>query len=165
MGKSRAQAGSRLSFGVRLKAMAVRSINPPDNADIDRIAKSLIHANQVVKECLGLELNGTVCDLSLIQQVLASRSIEAEATYTLEALGFAVGDVFVTENPGYDWWMVEDEYGRDPAIRYLHSDLLAHPGSMILRRVEDGEAFDVLELYESLRRRLSEISREWVDGA
>jgi hypothetical protein len=37
--------------------------------------------------------------------------VEREATYTLQALGLAFGRVFLTENPGYDWWMVEDEYG------------------------------------------------------
>jgi hypothetical protein len=35
----------------------------------------------------------------------------------LQALGIAFGKVFVENNEFYDWWMVEDEFGRDPAIR------------------------------------------------
>jgi hypothetical protein len=69
----------------------------------------------------------------------------------------AFGKVFVNENPGYDWWMVQDEYGRDPAIRHQRTTLLAFPRSMLSKRVEDGESIDVSELYDQLRGRLVEL--------
>lgn len=49
--------------------------------------------------------------------------------------------------------MVEDEYGRDPAIRYKRSSLLAFPRTMLSKRVEDGESVNVVELYDGLTRR------------
>src|SRR5437763_1246518 len=102
-------------------------IEAPTEVEIDSIARALIHAEQVVQEVLGTKLDKSRGDLSLLQKLLDSGSLEREATYTLQALGLAFGRVFLTENPDYDWWMVEDEYGRDPAIRYQRSSLLAHP--------------------------------------
>jgi hypothetical protein len=89
--------------------------------------------------------------------LLDSGVIDREATYTLQALGIAFGKVFVNDNPGYDWWMVEDEYGRDPAIRYERSSLLAYPRTMLSKRIEDGEKVDVLDLYDGLRTRLAQL--------
>ena len=56
--------------------------------------------------------------------------------------------------------MVEDAYGRDPAIRYKATTLLAFPRTMISKRVEDGEAVDVRALFDGLRERLEQIRAE-----
>jgi hypothetical protein len=53
--------------------------------------------------------------------------------------------------------MVEDEYGRDPAIRYRDSSLLAYPRTMLSKRVEDGEPVNVVELFDQLTDRLSQL--------
>ena len=59
--------------------------------------------------------------------------------------------------------MVEDEYGRDPAIRYKESSLLAFPRTMLSKRVEDGELPDVEELFDGLARRLEElVDKGWL---
>ena len=107
---------------------------------------------------------GTRQDLALIQRVLAQGLVDPEATYTLQALGLAFGRAFLNEFPDYDWWMVEDEYGRDPAIRYKETSLLVFPMTMISKRVEDGEAFDVSELFDGLAKQLAELIQEGVYG-
>lgn len=61
--------------------------------------------------------------------------------------------------------MVEDEYGRDPAIRYKRSSLLAFPRTMLSKRVEDGESVNVVELYDGLTRRLTELIEDGWDGS
>ena len=124
--------------------MVDQKIEAPTEAEIDAIARALIHAEHVVNEALGAKLDGSRSDLSLLQRLLDSGTLEREATYTLQALGLAFGRVFLTENPDYDWWMVEDEYGRDPAIRYQRSSLLAYPRTMLSKRIEDGESVDVV---------------------
>jgi Domain of unknown function (DUF3806) len=134
-----------------------QTIVAPTEDDVTSIAQSLIHADNVCKETLGTGLDGTRADLDRIQQIVDSGFVAREATYTLQALGMAFGKVFVNENPGYDWWMVQDEYGRDPAIRYQRTTLLAFPRSMLSKRVEDGESIDVSELYDQLRGRLVEL--------
>lgn len=137
--------------------MPEQKIEPPTESDIDYIARAVLHAEHVVQEALGSSMDGTKNDLSLIQRALDQGSIEREATYTLEALGLAFGRAFIHENTDYDWWMVEDEYGRNPAIRYKRTSLLAFPQTMLSKRVEDGETLDVVELFDGLTRRLTEL--------
>ena len=95
-----------------------------------------------------------MADLVILQEILDAHSIERDATYTLQALGVAFGRVFLQSHPGYDWWMVEDEGGRDPAIRYRESTLLCFPQTMLSKRIEDGETVNVAELFEQLSQRL-----------
>ena len=42
--------------------------------------------------------------------------------------------------------MVEDEYGRDPALLISDDPVLVFPITMISKRVEDGETVDVTAL-------------------
>jgi hypothetical protein len=134
-----------------------QTIVAPTEDDITGIARALIHADDVCKEILGTGLDGTRADLDRIQQIVDSGFVAREATYTLQALGMAFGKVFVNENSGYDWWMVQDEYGRDPAIRFQRTTLLAFPRTMLSKRMEDSESIDVSGLYDQLRGRLSEL--------
>jgi hypothetical protein len=145
--------------------MSELKIEAPNDADVDYIARAIIHAEQVVAESLNAELNGSVNDLSLIQRLLDGGTIDRESTYTLQSLGLAFGRVFINATPDYDWWMIDDECGRDPAVRYRESSLLFHPQTMISKRIEDGEMVDVLDLYNGLSRRLREILERGVDGA
>ena len=135
-------------------------IEAPNTEDIDHIARQLIHASGLVEEVLGAGLSGEPSDLAMLQNVLDKKVIEREATYSLQALGMAFGKVFVNNNEGYDWWMVEDEYGRDPAVRYRDTSLLAFPQTMISKRVEDGEDVAVVELYEGLKSHLQRVLAE-----
>ena len=140
--------------------MSDQRIDAPTDQDIDSIARAWLHADETCREVLASGLDGTQADLVRFQRLLDSGSIAREATYTLQSLGIAFGKVFVNANPGYDWWMVEDEYGRDPAIRYEQSSLLSFPKTMISKRIEDGETVDILELYEGLVSRLSQLVEE-----
>ena len=132
-------------------------IEAPGDADIDRIARQILHAQALVKEITGSSLTGGLADLALIQRALVARVIEPEATWSLQALGMAFGKVFVENTPHYDWWMVEDEFGRDPAVRFRQTSLLAFPQTMLSKRMEDGEHVDVRELFDGLIQLLDEI--------
>lgn len=145
--------------------MSELQIEAPNDADVDYIARAIIHAEQVVAESLNAELNGSVNDLNLIQRLLDGGTIDRESTYTLQSLGLVFGRVFINATPDYDWWMIDDQCARDPAVRYRESSLLFHPQTMISKRIEDGETVDVLDLYNGLSRRLREILERGVDGA
>jgi len=140
--------------------MSEQKIEAPTESDVTDIAQACVHASNVIEEALGSRLSGTRSDLQLIQRLLDKGIIEPEATYTLQALGVAFGNAFVHEHSDYDWWMVEDEYGRDPAIRYQKTTLLAFPRTMISKRVEDGETVDVADLFDGLARRLAELAEK-----
>jgi hypothetical protein len=142
-----------------------QKIEAPNDADVDRIARQLIHAQDTVEELSGSSLDGSEADLALIQIAIDSGAIEPTATYTLQSLGLLFGRIFIENSVGYDWWMVEDEYGRDPALRYKETTLLAFPQTMISRRVEDGEVIDCSDLYNGLKKRLEEIRDESYSAA
>lgn len=142
--------------------MPDQKIEPPNDKDIENIAMGVVHAGQVIDQALGEDLDGSQGDIALIQRVLDSGVVEREATYTLQALGLAFGRAFLNEFDDYDWWMVEDEFGRDPAIRYKETSLLVFPMTMISKRVEDGEHVDVRELFDGLAKQLAELIQEGV---
>lgn len=137
-----------------------QKIAAPTRADLRAIATQLMHASELVSEATGLALAGTVADLAALQKVIDSKIVEPEATYSLQALGLAFGKVFIGTQTNYDWWMVEDEYGRDPAIRYKQTTLLLFPKTMISKRVEDGEQVDVVEIFEGLKETVREVLAE-----
>jgi len=132
-------------------------IEVPTPEDVNRIAHQLVHAEEVVAQVADASLSGGRSDLALLQQTLDSKLVEREATYSLQALGIAFGRVFVENNEHYGWWMVEDEFGRDPAIRYKETTLLVFPQTMISKRVEAGKAVDVHTMYEELCKQLERI--------
>jgi hypothetical protein len=137
-----------------------QKIAAPTRADLRAIAMQLMHASELVSEATGLALAGTVADLAALQKVIDSKIVEPEATYSLQALGLAFGKVFIGTQANYDWWMVEDEYGRDPAIRYKQTTLLLFPKTMISKRIEDGEQVDVVEIFEGLKETVREVLAE-----
>ena len=140
--------------------MAEQRIEAPTDSDVDAIARAWLHADGVCRDVLGVSLDGSSGDLSRLQLLLDSGVIDREAKFTLQALGIAFGKVFVNDNPGYDWWMVHDEYGRDPTIRYGLSSLLTYPRTILSKRVEDGEKVNVRDLYDGLRNRLAQLVEE-----
>ncbi len=137
-----------------------QSIEAPSESDIERIARQLLHASELVEQVTGKSLTGDLSDLTALQETIDAKVVEPEATYSLQALGVAFGKVFVENNDFYDWWMVEDEYGRDPAIRYKEATLLAFPQTMISKRVEDGQTVCVADMYDGLCEQLEQIRLE-----
>jgi Domain of unknown function (DUF3806) len=135
-------------------------IEAPDETDVDTIARQFVHADDLVLSVTGTRLSGRPSDLTAIQATLDSKTIEAEATYSLQALGIAFGKVFIDNHENYDWWIVEDEYGRDPAIRYKETTLLLFPQTMISRRVEEGKAVNVQAIYEGLEQHVEDLLAE-----
>jgi hypothetical protein len=76
-----------------------QKIEAPTPADVDRIARQLIHASTILDAALHASLDGSRKDLGLIQRILDSKTIEPEAEYTLRALGMAFGRVFINITP------------------------------------------------------------------
>ncbi len=48
------------------------------------------------------------------------------------------------------WVVVEDDYGRDPALSLAGTTVLVFPQTMISKRVEDGEEIDVFKLFNGI---------------
>ena len=97
--------------------------------------------------------------LGTLRALLNSKVFRTEQTYELQSMGIVLGDVFV-QDMAFHWIMVEDEYGRDPAIRFEDTSIIAFPLTMISKRIERGEEFDVFDLYNGVAETLEELIEE-----
>ena len=98
--------------------------------------------------------------LGTLRALLEAKVFSPDQTYELQSMGIVLGDVFI-QDMGFHWVIVEDNYGRDHAIRYEETSVLTFPLTMISKRVERGETVDVFELYNGVAEQVSElIARE-----
>lgn len=135
-------------------------ISVPDEEWVTYIAKMWLLGSQIAKDVTGQEMDGSMEDLVRLQTVVDSGNVPIENTQELQSLGVVFGKVFVNETPDYDWWVVEDEYGKDACVRYKETSLLIFPLTMLSKRIEDGDKFDVYELFHGLRQDLERIKNE-----
>ena len=124
--------------------------DPPNDDEIDSIARHILHGHQIVERITSQTPDSSLSDLDLIQLALNSNSIASDETYSLQSLGMLLGQIIISNNEGYDWWMIDDEYGRDPTIRYLQTSLSLNVQTMISKRIEDGETVSMDELYNGV---------------
>jgi hypothetical protein len=97
--------------------------------------------------------------LRLLQAILDAGWIEPHETVKLQCLGITLGDAFV-QDLGMEWVAVEDEYGRDPAVRYPGTTVVLFPLTMISKRIERGEAVNVAELFSGVAEHVRELLRD-----
>ena len=97
--------------------------------------------------------------LGLLRALLDHKVFKPEQTYELQCMGIVLGDVFVREL-GMTWVMVEDEYGRDPAVKLGSSSIILFPLTMISKRVEEGEDVDVFDMFNSLAEQVDALMNE-----
>jgi hypothetical protein len=97
--------------------------------------------------------------LGTLRALLTAKVFKPEQTYELQSMGIVLGDVFV-QDKGFHWIMVEDEYGRDPAIKFEDTSIIAFPLTMISKRIERGEEVDVFDLYNGVADTLIELIEE-----
>ena len=96
--------------------------------------------------------------LGTIRAIVDGGVFRRDQTYELQCLGIVLGDAFVQEL-AMEWVMVEDDYGRDPAVRMPGSHLILYPLTMISKRVERGEKPDVFELFNEAAARVEKLAR------
>ncbi|WP_339409698.1 DUF3806 domain-containing protein [Pseudomonas sp. EA_35y_Pfl2_R5] len=132
----------------------------PDEEWITYIAKMWLLGSHISEEITGQKMDGSMQDLDRIQAIVASGQVQIENTQELQSFGIVFGKVFVNETQDYDWWVVEDDYGKDACVRYKETSLLIFPQTMLSKRIEDGEAVDVSELFYGLRAQLELIKNE-----
>jgi hypothetical protein len=96
--------------------------------------------------------------LVLLQAILDAGWIDKSETVKLQCLGVALGDALAQELH-MEWITVEDEYGRDPALRLPGTTIMVFPLTMISKRIEDGESVNVEELFEGVCEHVAELRK------
>jgi hypothetical protein len=97
--------------------------------------------------------------LGTIRAVLQAGVFKREQTYELQCLGIVLGDAFVQEL-GMEWIMVEDDYGRDPAVRMPNTSIILYPLTMVSKRVERGEQVDVFDLFNGIAAQVEDLQKK-----
>jgi hypothetical protein len=98
--------------------------------------------------------------LRLIQTILDNGWIDTSETWKLQSLGVAFGDALVQEVPELFWVAVDDEFGRDPALRWMETQTLAFPLTAISKRIEDEVEVDVYDLFDGYQKAIGEALEE-----
>jgi len=94
--------------------------------------------------------------LGLLGALLQQKVFKSAQTYELQCMGVVLGDAFVQEL-GMQWVMVQDEYGRDPAVKLEGTSIILYPLTMISKRVERGEEVDIFGLFNGIAARVDEL--------
>ncbi len=95
-----------------------------------------------------------------IQRILDSGKLGADNTFELQSLGLAFGDYIRYTDDAFHWAVVSDEYGRDLCLQYKALAMTVFPLTMISKRVEDGEKFDVAALSVALVDKISAVATQ-----
>jgi hypothetical protein len=122
----------------------------PTESDLKSLAKQVAFVRQLVKERFGFELPDDVSALNTIQRLLDERVFSTDQTWELQALGVVLGTLLADEVAGLDWAIVDDEYGRDPTLRYCHTSIQINVLTIISKRVEDRVPVDVWEIFHGI---------------
>ena len=87
--------------------------------------------------------------LGMLRALLEANVFRPDQTWELQSMGIVLGDALVQEL-GFQWIIVEDEYGRDPALAVPGKTVILYPLTMISKRVEKGQAVDVFDLFNGV---------------
>lgn len=136
------------------------NIVQPTPRDMEKIATLLAYSSQMALEVGEQALDASLNDLPRLQKltdIIQQVGSAKQQRLALQALGMSLGQILANQNSNYDWWIIDDEDGRDPCLRYLNTELLVFPQTLISKRVEDGEQFVVEELFTELLTSLNHL--------
>src|SRR5258708_15100178 len=117
--------------------MAKQKITAPNPRDLERLDKQRAVCTRYIaddKSMLNYQKGGAG-KLGLIRALLDAKVFSASQTVELQCMGIIFGDALVVEL-GMEWIMVEDQYGRDPAVQLPGTSIIVYPLTMISKRVE-----------------------------
>ena len=97
--------------------------------------------------------------LKLLDTIIKSNWIEPTEIYKLQSLGITLGDILV-QDKSFEWVEIEDEQGADPALILPDTALKLFPLTMISKRLEKGEKFDIYDFYKDLTDKIDEIKSD-----
>ncbi|WP_062060942.1 DUF3806 domain-containing protein [Cellvibrio sp. OA-2007] len=90
--------------------------------------------------------------LSLIQTIIDNKWVLKEENFKLQALGVCFGDALEQEVQELSWVAVDDDFGRDPALRWLNTNTLVFPRTAVSKRVEDDIEIDIYEMFGGFQK-------------
>jgi len=136
--------------------MTDQTLSPLTAADEQRLSEHRAVVTRYLDEDGRKKFEAAAGKLGTLRALLATNVFRSDQTYELQSMGTVLGDVFVQEM-GFHWLIVEDQYGRDLAVRYAETSVILFPLTMISKRVEAGERVDVFDLYNGIAAQAGEV--------
>jgi hypothetical protein len=136
--------------------MTDQTLSPLGDADEQRLNEHRAVVTRYLDEDGRKKYEAAAGKLGTLRALLDANVFRSDQTYELQSMGIVLGDVFV-QDMGFHWLIVEDEYGRDPAIRYAETSVILFPLTMISKRIAAGEKVEVFDLYNGLAARAGEL--------
>lgn len=127
-----------------------------DEEEVEEIARCRAWVREHYEPSAAHKYDTVDGKLSLVDAILKNGWIRADETIKLQCLGVALGDA-LAQQIGLTWVAVEDEYGRDAALKLDDTSILLFPLTMISKRVEDGEDVDVYDLFNDVTATVANI--------
>ncbi|QNG78267.1 hypothetical protein GPNADHDJ_02482 [Stenotrophomonas maltophilia] len=87
---------------------------------------------------------------STLQRVVDAELIDHDDCDGWEALGVAFGDCLAQRVPELAWIQVTDAWGVDAVLRYGEANSIVTAVTLLIKRVEEGEAIEINHLLEAL---------------
>jgi hypothetical protein len=146
-----------------MRDLPARPITPEEKAE-------LAHATDWINDVLErgfrskIRLTGSSADISTLHSLLSKGPFSADAAAELTAFGTVFGEILAREVP-MRWVVYQDEAGTDFALQYRDLALFVFPCDMILKRVEEGEAVDHINLATILSEVREKIQSEAPNAA
>ncbi len=109
----------------------------------------------------GTTLEGSNRDFATLQRIVDAKIIGPRETWQLQALGVVFGDALLGLVDGLSWCLVTDAFGTDPTLRFRQTTVQVNVLTMISKRVEDGQSFDVQELADGVVDFILNSAREY----
>ena len=81
-------------------------------------------------------------DMTALQRLIDAGAMPPDDTWRLQALGVCFGDLLKPGTPLH-WVIIEDQWGRDPTLRWGDSTANLNALTMISKRIEDGDHPDL----------------------
>jgi hypothetical protein len=136
------------SMFVRDRGPRVDDLSESDDRKLDRQRRLV---GQLARRHVGRAPGGSEADdLRILQDLLDDGVIATDAVFEQQALGVVLGDIMVREL-GYQWVVVDDDFGRSRALRIGERGDYIYPVTMISKRYEKGIPVVVEELYAKAR--------------
>lgn len=143
------------------------STRPLNAKELATLATSTSWVNELLeKEFLTeVRLTGTIDDIPTLHSILGEGPYTSDAAAELTTFGIAFGHILAKEIP-LKWVMYGDDQGEDFALQYRGLNLFVFPCDMLIKRAEEGEQIDeinleaiLLEVREALKEEASKASK------
>ncbi len=142
------EAGDIRSFALRGESgMSNISIRPLTPEEANGLAQATVWVNDLLERGFrsDVRLAGRRSDIPTLHSLLSKGPFGADPAAEWTTFGTVFGEILANEVP-LKWVVFNDENGSDFALQYQDLALFAFPLDMIVKRVENGEHIEAINL-------------------